>query len=152
VASGGLIEDLGLADVTFLLCEFERPDRDGGTGIQVQRPACFGTTRIELSFEKGFFTPGEVVVSWLELGDGTRRPVSAGAVGGTQYGSRGVPGRAMATGNATSGCSACEFLLTVRRNGLLPYHSFPHTNTHGALPARGGQVLRSGRNTPSHRP
>ncbi|HPM52715.1 MAG TPA: hypothetical protein PK282_10830 [Rhodoglobus sp.] len=51
------IEDLGMADVTFLLGEFDRVDCGVETEIEVECPECFGTTRIELPFEKGFFLP-----------------------------------------------------------------------------------------------
>lgn len=51
------IEDLGMADVTFLLGEFDRVDCGVDTEIEVECPECFGTTRIELPFEKGFFLP-----------------------------------------------------------------------------------------------
>lgn len=51
------IEDLAMADVTFLLGEFDRVDCGVDTEIEVECPECFGTTRIELPFEKGFFLP-----------------------------------------------------------------------------------------------
>ena len=51
------IEDLGMADVTFLLGEFDRVDCGVDTEIEVECPECFGTTRIELPFEKGFLLP-----------------------------------------------------------------------------------------------
>jgi len=51
------IENLGMADVTFLLGEFGRVDCGVDTEIEVECPECIGTTRIELPFEKGFFLP-----------------------------------------------------------------------------------------------
>lgn len=51
------IEDLGMADVTFLLGEFDRVDCGVDTEIEVECPECFGTTRVELPFEKGFLLP-----------------------------------------------------------------------------------------------
>lgn len=51
------IEDLGMADVTYLLREFDRVDCGVDTEIEVECPECFSTTRIELPFEKGFFLP-----------------------------------------------------------------------------------------------
>lgn len=51
------IEDLAMADVTYLLGEFDRVDCGVETEIEVECPECFGTTRIELPFEKGFFLP-----------------------------------------------------------------------------------------------
>jgi hypothetical protein len=51
------IEDLGMGDVTFLLGEFDRMDCGVETEIEVECPECFGITRIELPFEKGFFLP-----------------------------------------------------------------------------------------------
>jgi len=51
------IEELAMADVTYLLGEFDRVDCGVETEIEVECPECFGTTRIELPFEKGFFLP-----------------------------------------------------------------------------------------------
>jgi hypothetical protein len=51
------IEELAMADVTFLLGEFDRVDCGVETEIEVECPECFGTTRIELPFDKGFFLP-----------------------------------------------------------------------------------------------
>jgi len=51
------IEDLAMADVTYLLGEFDRVDCGVETEIEVECAECFGTTRIELPFEKGFFLP-----------------------------------------------------------------------------------------------
>jgi hypothetical protein len=51
------IEDLGMADVTFLLGEFDRVDCGVETEIEVECPGCLATTRVELPFERGFFLP-----------------------------------------------------------------------------------------------
>jgi hypothetical protein len=51
------IEDLSMSDVTFLLGEFDRVDCGVDTEIEVECPECFGVTRVELPFEKGFFLP-----------------------------------------------------------------------------------------------
>jgi hypothetical protein len=51
------IEDLAMSDVSFLLGEFDRVDCGVETGIEVECPECYGITRIELPFEKGFFLP-----------------------------------------------------------------------------------------------
>jgi len=51
------LDDLGMSDVTFLLEEFDRVDCGVDTSIDVECPECFGTTRIDLPFEKGFFLP-----------------------------------------------------------------------------------------------
>jgi hypothetical protein len=51
------IEDLSMADVAFLLGEFDRVDCGVDTEIEVACAECFGVTRVELPFEKGFFLP-----------------------------------------------------------------------------------------------
>ena len=51
------LEDLDMADVSFLLGELDRVDCGVETEIEVECPDCFGTTRVELPFEKGFFLP-----------------------------------------------------------------------------------------------
>jgi hypothetical protein len=51
------LEDLAMSDVSFLLGEFDRVDCGVETSIDVECPDCFGTTRIDLPFEKGFFLP-----------------------------------------------------------------------------------------------
>jgi hypothetical protein len=51
------IEDLEMEDVSFLLGEFDRVDCGVETEIAVECPDCFGLTRVELPFEKGFFLP-----------------------------------------------------------------------------------------------
>ncbi len=51
------IEDLSMADVTFLLGEFDRVDCGVETGIDIECPECFATQRIELPFDRGFFLP-----------------------------------------------------------------------------------------------
>ena len=51
------IENLGMADVSFLLTEFDRVDCGVETDIEVECPECQGVTRVELPFEKSFFLP-----------------------------------------------------------------------------------------------
>ena len=51
------IEDLSLGDVAFLRAEFDRADCGVETEIEVECQECFGTTRIELPFDRGFFLP-----------------------------------------------------------------------------------------------
>lgn len=51
------IEDLSMADVRFLLEEFDRVDCGVETEIEVECAECFGVTRVELPFEQGFFFP-----------------------------------------------------------------------------------------------
>lgn len=51
------IEDLSMADVAFLLGEFDRVDCGVETEIEVECPECLGTTRVELPFERNFFLP-----------------------------------------------------------------------------------------------
>jgi hypothetical protein len=51
------IEDLEMEDVSFLLGEFDRVDCGVETEIAVECPECFGATRVELPFERGFFLP-----------------------------------------------------------------------------------------------
>lgn len=51
------IEDLSMSDVAFLLGEFDRVDCGVDTEIEVECAECFGVTRVELPFEKGFFLP-----------------------------------------------------------------------------------------------
>jgi hypothetical protein len=51
------IEDLGMADVAFLVSEFERVDCGVDTELEVECPECNGITRVELPFDKGFFLP-----------------------------------------------------------------------------------------------
>jgi hypothetical protein len=51
------IEELEMEDVGFLLGEFGRVDCGVETEIGVECPECFGATRVELPFEKGFFLP-----------------------------------------------------------------------------------------------
>lgn len=51
------LDDLAMSDVSFLLGEFDRVDCGVETSIEVECPECFGTTRVELPFEKGFFLP-----------------------------------------------------------------------------------------------
>jgi len=40
-----------------LLGEFDRVDCGVETEIEIECPECFGVTRVELPFEKGFFLP-----------------------------------------------------------------------------------------------
>jgi hypothetical protein len=51
------LEELAMSDLSFLLSEFDRVDCGVDTSIDVECPECYGTTRIELPFEKGFFLP-----------------------------------------------------------------------------------------------
>jgi hypothetical protein len=51
------LEDLSMADVSFLLGEFDRVDCGVETEIEVECQECFGATRVELPFERGFFLP-----------------------------------------------------------------------------------------------
>jgi hypothetical protein len=51
------IDELEMEDVTFLLGEFDRVDCGVETEISVECPECYGITRVELPFEKGFFLP-----------------------------------------------------------------------------------------------
>jgi hypothetical protein len=51
------LEDLEMADVTFLLGEFDRVDCGVETEIEVECPECFALTTVELPFDKGFFLP-----------------------------------------------------------------------------------------------
>jgi len=51
------LEDLEMADVSFLLGEFDRVDCGVETEIEVECPECLGLTSVELPFEKGFFLP-----------------------------------------------------------------------------------------------
>jgi hypothetical protein len=51
------LEELAMSDLSYLLGEFDRVDCGVETSIDVECPECFGTTRIELPFEKGFFLP-----------------------------------------------------------------------------------------------
>ena len=50
-------ENLGMADVTYLLSEFDRVDCGVETELEVECPECYGLTRIELPFDKNFFLP-----------------------------------------------------------------------------------------------
>jgi hypothetical protein len=51
------LDDLAMSDLSFLLGEFDRVDCGVDTSIDVECPECFGTSRIDLPFEKGFFLP-----------------------------------------------------------------------------------------------
>jgi hypothetical protein len=51
------IDDLEMEDVTFLLGEFDRVDCGVETEISVECPECYGISRVELPFERGFFLP-----------------------------------------------------------------------------------------------
>ncbi len=51
------IEDLSMADVTFLLGEFDRVDFGVETGIDIECQECLAVQRIELPFDRGFFLP-----------------------------------------------------------------------------------------------
>jgi len=52
-----VLEDLEMADVSFLLGEFDRVDCGVETEIEVECPECLSLTTVELPFEKGFFLP-----------------------------------------------------------------------------------------------
>jgi len=51
------LEDLEMADVSFLLGEFDRVECGVETEIEVECPDCLSLTTVELPFEKGFFLP-----------------------------------------------------------------------------------------------
>ena len=51
------IEDLGMADVSFLLGEFERVDCGVETQIEIECPECQGVMTIDLPFDRSFFLP-----------------------------------------------------------------------------------------------
>jgi hypothetical protein len=51
------IEDLAMADVSFLLGEFDRVDCGVDTQIEVECPECLAVQEVELPFERGFFLP-----------------------------------------------------------------------------------------------
>ncbi len=51
------LEELSMADVTFLLSEMDQVDCGVDTDIEIECPECGGVQRIELPFDQGFFLP-----------------------------------------------------------------------------------------------
>lgn len=72
------LDELAMSDLSFLLGEFDRVDCGVETSIDVECPECFGTTRIELPFEKGFFLPDK---SRRNVAPSSSSPTSTSSVG-----------------------------------------------------------------------
>jgi hypothetical protein len=51
------LEELGMADVTYLLSDMDRVDCGVDTTIEVECPECGGIQRIDLPFDQSFFLP-----------------------------------------------------------------------------------------------
>jgi hypothetical protein len=73
------LEDLEMADVSFLLGEFDRVDCGVETEIEVECPDCLGLTTVELPFEKGFFLPQRKRPSAASSSSSLRSSSTAGA-------------------------------------------------------------------------
>ncbi len=84
------LEELAMSDVSFLLGEFDRVDCGVETSIDVECPECFGTTRIDLPFEKGFFLP-----------DRTRRNVAPSSSSPRSNSSIGAKSSSSSAGSST---------------------------------------------------
>lgn len=52
------IDDLTMADATFLMAEFDRVDCGVDTSIEIECPHCYTVQTVDLPFDRTFFVPG----------------------------------------------------------------------------------------------